>query len=314
MKSPPFIMLSSRYRILKKRLHPLTKEFGLTLYVLRKSLLAMIGASIVFMFIFIAIFGSLISPYDPNEIDISFRFSAPTREHPLGTDKLGRDVFSRILCGARYSIRAGLVVLAIAVPAGIVLGGIAGLLGGWIDEVIMRITDVFLSFPPLILAMAFSAALGPSLFNAMMALSLVWWPLYTRLVRGQALAVRETLYVEAAISKGASRWTLIFRHILPNCLSPILVTFTLDMGWVITAAAALSFLGFGAQPPLSEWGRMVTDGRIYLFQAWWVSMFPGLAIALTVLGFNLLGDGIRDALDPKLRRITEVKWKEKIRF
>ena len=314
MKSPPFIMLSSRYRILKKRLHPLTKEFGLTLYVLRKSLLAMIGASIVFIFIFIAIFGSLISPYDPNEIDISFRFYAPTREHPLGTDKLGRDVFSRILCGARYSIRAGLVVLAIAVPAGIVLGGIAGLLGGWIDEVIMRITDVFLSFPPLILAMAFSAALGPSLFNAMMALSLVWWPLYTRLVRGQALAVRETLYVEAAISKGASRWTLIFRHILPNCLSPILVTFTLDMGWVITAAAALSFLGFGAQPPLSEWGRMVTDGRIYLFQAWWVSMFPGLAIALTVLGFNLLGDGIRDALDPKLRRITEVKWKEKIRF
>jgi len=314
VKSPPFIMLSSRYRILKKRLHPLTKEFGLTLYVLRKSLLAMIGASIVFIFIFIAIFGSLISPYDPNEIDISFRFYAPTREHPLGTDKLGRDVFSRILCGARYSIRAGLVVLAIAVPAGIVLGGIAGLLGGWIDEVIMRITDVFLSFPPLILAMAFSAALGPSLFNAMMALSLVWWPLYTRLVRGQALAVRETLYVEAAISKGASRWTLIFRHILPNCLSPILVTFTLDMGWVITAAAALSFLGFGAQPPLSEWGRMVTDGRIYLFQAWWVSMFPGLAIALTVLGFNLLGDGIRDALDPKLRRITEVKWKEKIRF
>jgi peptide/nickel transport system permease protein len=312
MKAPPFTLLSSRYRILKKRLHPLTKEFGLTLYVLRKSLLAVIGATIVALFIFIAIFGNLIAPYDPNEIDIVARFSTPTREHLLGTDKLGRDVFSRILVGARYSIRSGLVVLAIAVPTGIILGGIAGLFGGWIDETIMRITDVFLAFPYLILAMSFSAALGPSLFNAMLALSLVWWPLYTRLVRGQALAVRETAYVEAATSKGASKWNLIFKHILPNCLSPILVTFTLDMGWIITAAAALSFLGFGAQPPLSEWGRMVSDGRQYLFQAWWVSLFPGFAIALTVLGFNLLGDGIRDALDPKLRRITEVKWKKKI--
>ncbi|MBA7690218.1 hypothetical protein ES703_98742 [subsurface metagenome] len=293
MKLPPFILLSSRYRILKKRLHPLTKEFGLTLYVLRKSLLAVIGASIVAIFIFIAIFGHLIAPYEPNEIDIVSRFSTPTGAHPLGTDKLGRDVLSRILCGARYSIRAGLLVLAIAVPTGIILGGIAGLFGGWIDEVIMRVTDVFLAFPSLILAMSFSAALGPGLFNAMLALSIVWWPLYTRLVRGQALSIRESLYVEAARSKGASRWNLIFRHILPNCLSPILVTFTLDMGWIITAAAALSFLGFGAQPPLSEWGRMVSDGRIFLFQAWWVSIFPGCAIALTVLGFNLLGDGIR---------------------
>ena len=313
MKAPPVILLSSRYRILKKRLHPLTKEFGLTLYVLRKSLLAVIGAVIVALFIFIAIFGDLLAPYDPNEIDIAGRFSTPTREHLLGTDKLGRDVFSRILVGARYSIRSGIIVLAIAVPTGIILGGIAGLFGGWLDEMIMRITDVFLAFPYLILAMSFSAALGPSLFNAMLALSLVWWPLYTRLVRGQALAVRETAYVEAATSKGASKWNLIFKHILPNCLSPILVTFTLDMGWIITAAAALSFLGFGAQPPLSEWGRMVSDGRQYLFQAWWVSLFPGFAIALTVLGFNLLGDGIRDALDPKLRRITEVKWKKRIR-
>jgi peptide/nickel transport system permease protein len=312
MKAYPLILLSSRYRILKKRLHPLTKEFGLTLYVLRKSLLAVIGAAIVALFIFISIFGHLITPYEPNEVDIVSRFSPPSKEHLLGTDKLGRDVFSRILYGARYSIRSGLLVLVIAVPTGIILGGIAGLFGGWLDELIMRVTDVFLAFPYLILAMAFSAALGPSLFNAMLALSLVWWPLYTRLVRGQALAVRENAYVEAAISKGAGKWSLIFKHILPNCLSPILVTFTLDMGWIITAAAALSFLGFGAQPPLSEWGRMVSDGRIFLFQAWWVSIFPGLAIALTVLGFNLLGDGIRDALDPKLRRITEIKWKKKV--
>jgi len=183
--------------------------------------------------------------------------------------------------------------------------------GGWIDEVIMRFTDIFLAFPSLVLAMSFSAALGPSLFNAMIALSIVWWPMYARLVRGQALAIRESSYVEAARSRGASRWHIMFKHILPNCLSPILVTLTLDMGWVITAAAALSFLGFGAQPPLPEWGRMVSDGRIYMLRAWWVSAFPGVGIVFTVLGFNLLGDGIRDSLDPKLRRLTEVKWKRK---
>jgi len=199
----------------------------------------------------------------------------------------------------------------IAVPIGVLLGGIAGLFGGWRDEVIMRFTDVFLAFPSLILAMSFSAALGPSLFNAMIALSIVWWPMYTRLIRGQALSVRETDYVEAARSRGAGNWYLVRRHILPNCLSPILVTFTLDMGWIITATAALSFLGFGAQPPMPEWGRMISDGRIYMLQAWWVSVFPGLGIVMTVLGFNLLGDGIRDALDPKLRRITEVKWKQR---
>lgn len=304
----------SRYRLLKRRMKPSLKELGLTLYVLRKSLLAVVGSFIVVAFIFIAIFGSYIAPYDPYETDIANRFLPPSPSHLLGTDKLGRDVLSRVLDGAGYSAKAGLAVLAIAVPIGIILGGIAGLFGGWIDELIMRITDVFLAFPYLILAMAFSAALGPTLENAMLALSLVWWPLYTRLVRGQALSVRESTYVEAAKSRGASRISIMFRHILPNCLSPILVTFTLDMGAIILATAALSFLGFGAQPPLPEWGRMVSGGRIYLFQAWWVPMFPGLAIALTVLGFNLLGDGIRDALDPKLRRLTEVKWRKRIGF
>ncbi len=308
------LALYSRYRLLKKRMKPSIKELGLTLYVLRKSLLAAVGSFIVATFIFIAIFGSYIAPYDPYETDIANRFLSPSPSHLLGTDKLGRDILSRMLHGARYSVRAGLSVLAIAVPIGILLGGIAGLFGGWIDEVVMRTTDVFLAFPYLILAMSFSAALGPSLVNAMMALSIVWWPLYTRVVRGQALSVRESTYVEAARSRGASRFSIMFRHILPNCLSPILVTFTLDMGAIITATAALSFLGFGAQPPLPEWGRMVSDGRRYLLQAWWVSMFPGFAIALTVLGFNLLGDGVRDALDPKLRRLTEVKWRKRIGF
>ena len=299
----------SRYRLFKRRLHPITKEFGLTLYVLRKSKLAVLGALVISIFLFLALFGAKLAPYDPLGVDIANRFITPCAEHPFGTDKIGRDVLSRMMSGAQYSVRAGLVVLAISLPVGVILGGIAGMYGGWVDETIMRVTDVFLAFPSLILAMAFSAALGPSLFNAMMALSVVWWPYYTRLIRGQALSVRETSYVEAARSRGASNWHIMIRHILPNCFSAVLVTLTLDMGLIVIATAALSFLGFGAQPPIPEWGRMVSDGRIYLMQAWWVTVFPGMAIAFTVLGFNLLGDGIRDALDPKLRRLTEVKWK-----
>lgn len=309
MRIPESLRPGARYRLIQKRLHPITKEFGLTFYVLRRSPLAVAGALIVAAFLFLAVFGSRIAPYNPVEVNIAERFQPPSAAHPFGTDKMGWDVLSRLLAGAQHSIRAGAVVLAISVPLGVLLGAIAGLFGGWIDEVIMRFTDIFLAFPSLILAMAFSAALGPSLFNAMIALSIVWWPIYARLVRGQALSVRETSFVEAARSRGASNWHIVFRHILPNCLSPILVTLTLDMGWIITAAASLSFLGFGAQLPTPEWGRMVSDGRIYMLQAPWVSLFPGLGIVLTVLGFNLLGDGIRDALDPKLRRLTEVKWK-----
>lgn len=299
----------TRYGLLKRRTKPMIKEFGLTFYVIRKSPLAVAGGIVVFIFLFMAVFGKYVAPYDPYETDIANRFKSPSLEHFCGTDKLGRDVFSRLLHGARYSLKVGIVVLVIATPLGIILGGVAGLLGGWFDELIMRITDIFLAFPYLLLAMAFCAALGPSLDNAMVAISLVWWPLYTRLIRGQALSVRENAYIEAARSMGEGRMTIILRHLLPNCLSPVLVTFTLDLGAIVLATAALSFLGFGAQPPLPEWGRMISDGRIYMFQAWWVPTFPGLAIALTVLGFNLLGDGIRDALDPKLRRVIEVEAK-----
>jgi peptide/nickel transport system permease protein len=283
------------------------KELGLTLYVIRKSPLAVAGGIVVFIFIFIAIFGQYLAPYDPIETDIENQFLPPSPEHLCGTDKVGRDVFSRLLCGARYSMKVGIVVLTISTPIGVILGGVAGLLGGWFDELIMRITDVFLAFPYLLLAMAVSAALGPSLDNAMLAISIVWWPPYTRLIRGQALSVRESAYIDAAKSMGEGRLAIIWRHLLPNCLSPVLITLTLDMGAVILATAALSFLGFGAQPPAPEWGRMISDGRLYLFRAWWISTFSGLAIALTVLGFNLLGDGIRDALDPKLRRVIEVE-------
>lgn len=297
----------TRYSLLKRRMKPMIKELGLTLYVIRKSPLAVVGGIVVLIFLFMAVFGKYIAPYDPIEADIANRFQPPSLEHFCGTDKLGRDVFSRLLVGARYSMKVGIVVLAVSTPIGIILGGVAGLLGGWFDELIMRITDIFLAFPYLLLAMAVSAALGPSLENAMLAISIVWWPPYTRLIRGQALSVRESAYIDAARSMGEGRLTIIWRHLLPNCLSPVLITLTLDMGAVVLATAALSFLGFGAQPPLPEWGRMISDGRIYLFQAWWVSTFSGLAIALTVLGFNLLGDGIRDALDPKLRRVIEVE-------
>lgn len=301
--------IKTRYSLFKRRIRPMLKEFGLTLYVIRKSPLAVAGGVVVFIFLFIAVFGKYIAPYDPVEANIPEQFQPPSWEHLCGTDKLGRDVFSRLLCGARYSVWVGIVVLTVSTPIGVLLGGVAGLLGGWFDELIMRITDVFLAFPYLLLAMAVSAALGPSLENAMLAISIVWWPPYTRLIRGQALSVRESAYIDAAKSMGEGRLSIIWHHLLPNCLSPVLITLTLDMGAVVLATAALSFLGFGAQPPLPEWGRMISDGRIYLFQAWWVSTFSGLAIALTVLGFNLLGDGIRDALDPKLRRVIEVEHK-----
>lgn len=301
--------IKGRYSLLRRRIKPMLKEFGLTFYVIRKSPLAVAGGVVVVAFLLMAAFGKYVTPYDPIETEIANRFQSPSLEHWCGTDKLGRDVFSQILYGARYSLKVGIFVLIIAVPLGVFLGGVAGLLGGWFDELIMRVTDIFLAFPYLLLAMSFSAALGPSLENAMIALSLVWWPPYTRLIRGQALSVRESAYIEAAHSMGEGRLSIIWKHLLPNCLSPVLVTFTLDMGAIVLATAALSFLGFGAQPPLPEWGRLISDGRIYLFQAWWVPTFPGLAIAATVLGFNLLGDGIRDALDPKLRRIIEVEHK-----
>jgi len=253
------------------------------------------------------VLGDFLAPYKPLAVDITNRLQPPSVQHFFGTDEFGRDVFSRLLSGAKYSIQTGVVVLAIAIPLGSILGAIAGYFGGKYDEVIMRITDVFLAFPSLILAMAVSAALGPSLQNVMLSLIVVWWPAYARLVRGQALSVRENAYIEAARSMGASRVRIIFQHILPNSISPVIVRATLEMGMVIIWAAGLSFLGFGAQPPSPEWGRLITEGRIYIFQAWWITAFPGLAILLVVLGFNLLGDGLRDILDPKLRRVIEVR-------
>jgi len=215
---------------------------------------------------------------------------------------LGRDILSRVLYGAQISLRiAGLVAL-IAGVSGSVIGLVCGYFGGLLDEVLMRITDVFMAFPQLVLAMAISSALGPSLENAIIAISLTEWTVFARLARSRALAIREETYVEAARAVGAGKLRILFRHILPLSLSPLVVQVSLEMGGIIRTAASLGFLGLGAQPPTPEWGVMVTAGRNYLPGQWWVSTFPGLAIFLAILGFNLLGDGIRDLLDPRLRR------------
>jgi peptide/nickel transport system permease protein len=207
-----------------------------------------------------------------------------------------------VIYGTQISLKICLMVVLTATLIGIFLGGIAGYFGGKIDEIVMRVTDVFLSIPYLILAIAVGAALGRSIENIMMALIVVWWPQYARLLRGQVLSIRENQYVEAAKSVGANSWRILFRHVIPNSFAPLLVQITLDLGAVLLVAAGLSFIGLGAPPGTAEWGLMISSGRMFMFHAWWYVTFPGLAIVITVLGFNLLGDGIRDITDPKLRR------------
>ncbi len=220
---------------------------------------------------------------------------APSAEHPFGTDHLGRDLYARVLFGGRTALALGLLVVAVAVAVGVPLGAIAGYFGGWIDEVIMRLTDVFLAFPPLLLAIFIASALGASLTNAALAIAFTWWPWYTRLVRAQVVALRDRPFVEAARVMGVNDLVIIGRHILPNTLSPVIVQATLDLGSAILTGAALSFLGLGVQPPTADWGQMVSNGRLYFPDRWWYVTFPGLAIFLSTLAFNLLGDSVQDA-------------------
>ncbi|NTW03144.1 MAG: ABC transporter permease [Oscillochloris sp.] len=268
----------------------------------RKEQTAMIGLVIILFFVALAALAGLISPYPPLEQHISASLKAPSAEHLFGADKLGRDILSRILHGARISLFTGLSVVAMAAGLGTLVGTLAGYLGGWWDEAIMRITDIFFAFPSLILAMAIAGALGPSLQNALIAVAVVSWPVYARLVRGQVLVLREQEFVQAARAIGVGNIAIVLRHILPNTLSPLLVQASFDMGGTILAVSGLSFIGFGAQPPTPEWGVMISEGRNYITAQWWLSFFPAISMLLVVTGFNLVGDGLRDILDPRLNK------------
>jgi peptide/nickel transport system permease protein len=267
----------------------------------KASWLNVIGAILVALVLFCAAFGPMIVPHPPNAISLLARLKPPSAAHPMGTDELGRDLFSRVIAGARISIEVAAIILSISVVFGTLVGIVAGLLGGWVDEVLMRTTDLFLAFPALILAAAIAATLGPSLSHTVIALSTVYWPWYARLARGQVLSLREREYVVAARVAGASSGRIVLRELLPNVVPIVVVQATLDVGYAILFTSSLSFLGLGAQPPAPEWGAMMTDARDFLQQDWWYPTFPGLALGLTVLGFNLVGDGLRDWLDPRLR-------------
>lgn len=284
---------------------PRIRSFRESMYLLAKNKLSLIALIILLVLILAAIFAPLIIPYPgdiANDTNVSQQLQPPSAEHWMGTDELGRDIFSRVVYGARISLTAALAAVGLSLLIGIPLGAVAGSFGGWVDNVIMRITDIFLSFPPLLLAIAMVAILGSSLNNAVLAIALSWWPWYTRLIRGQAISVKERKFVQAAETIGTSRARIIFKHIIPNCISPVIVQASMDIGGVILTVASLSFLGLGAQLPTPEWGLMISTGRRFFPDSWWYCIFPGLAIFITVLCFNLLGDAIREILDPKTRK------------
>lgn len=261
--------------------------------------LVVVGLFIIAVFILSAIFAPLLVPYSPYEQSLVEGLRPPSAEHPFGQDKLGRDILSRVIFGARVSIWIGLITVGISALVGVILGSLAGYLGGMVDEVLMRLIDILLAFPGILLAIALMGVLGPSLNNIILALCIIGWVGYARLVRGQILSVRNFEFVTAAKALGADHWRIILRHILPNIMGPLTVQVTFGLAGIIIAEAGLSFLGLGTQPPTPSWGMMLNEGRQFLLIAPHLSVFPGLAIMLTVLGFNFVGDGLRDVLDPK---------------
>jgi peptide/nickel transport system permease protein len=270
---------------------------------LRKEPTAFAGLLLVLIFFGLALLAPIVSPFAPNAQDIiGAKLAPPSAKHWFGADILGRDMLSRMLYGARISVFVGLAVVAVAGTFGTLVGLFAGYRRGWIDEVVMRVTDIFFAFPPLILAMAIAGALGPSLTNALIAVVVVLWPVYARLVRGQVLVLREREFIQAAQTVGVHNGRLLLRHLLPNVMAPLLVQASFDMGSSILIIAGLSFIGFGAQPPTPEWGMMISDGRNYITTQWWLTAVPAAGILLLVAAFNLVGDGLRDILDPRLRR------------
>ncbi len=268
---------------------------------LRRNRLAMLGLGIVIVLIVMAIFADLIAPYDPlRGGDLrTARLLPPSWAHLMGTDDQARDIFSRIVHGSRLTLMVVAMVAVIATPIGLAVGTTAGYFGGWVDTVLMRITDIFLAFPRLILALAFVAALGPGIENAIIAIAITSWPPYARLARAETLTIRNTDYIDAIRLQGAGAPRIIWGHVVPLCMSSVIVRVTLDMAGIILTAAGLGFLGLGAQPPQPEWGAMIASGRRFLIDFWWVATMPGIAIFVVSLGFNLLGDGLRDVLDPK---------------
>jgi peptide/nickel transport system permease protein len=270
----------------------------------RANPLSMIGLTLLLIILVIAFVAPAVVPF-PEDAEGTMRaidrLKPPGAPYWFGTDNVGRDIFSRLLMGTGLALRVGLVIIILATAIGVTVGAVAGYTGGWVDDLLMRITDIFLTVPALVLAIAVTAALGKGMINVMIGISLVWWPGFARLTRSLVLGLREEAFVEAARSIGVSHRRILFQHILPNTLSPIIVKMSTDFGFAVLTAAALGFIGLGAQPPTPEWGAMINDGRDYFPDKWWVSTFPGMAIFLMVFSWNLLGDGVRDLLDPRAK-------------
>ncbi|WP_408006934.1 ABC transporter permease [Pseudalkalibacillus sp. A8] len=294
-KEQPFVITQTITQPKQSKL----KDF-FSILILNKA--AMVGAIIILFYIFIVLFAPLIAPYDPYEIKLENKLMPPSADHWMGTDDKGRDILSRILYGSRLSMGVGFAAVMFGAFFGIILGLVSGYYGKWIDSIIMRMMDVMLAFPGILLALAIISALGPSLINVTIAVGAFSVPLFARIVRGSTLEVKRLEYIDAIRCLGANDLTIIFKHVLPNILSPIIVQGTLRLATAILSAAGLSFLGLGAQPPSPEWGTMLSNGREFLFSAPYIALFPGLAISILVLGFNIFGDGLRDAFDPRMKK------------
>lgn len=280
-----------------------------TMETVLRNRLAVTGLVVLTVLVLVAIFADLIAPYGLNEQDIPNRLSGPSSEHWFGTDELGRDVFSRVVIASRVSLQVGFIAVGIALAAGVPMGLIAGYYGGGVDSTLMRLMDILFSIPAIVLAIAILAALGPGIINAMIAIGIVYTPIFARITRGSVLALRDAVFVRAARSVGATDTRILRTHILPNVIAPIIVQASLSLAFAILAEAALSFLGLGVQPPDPAWGRMLAEGRSFFRQAPWMAIFPGLAILITVMAFNFVGDGLRDALDPQQRSVIESRGK-----
>ncbi|ADK14274.1 ABC transporter permease [Clostridium ljungdahlii] len=279
-----------------------TKNNSIILYKIKKNPMTILGFSIIIIMALLAILAPYVTSYDPTKMNILDRFQAPSIKHLFGTDEVGRDILTRIIYGTRISLTTGISVVVTAGFIGAFIGSVCGYFGGYVDQIIMRLMDMVLAFPTLILAMVIAAILGSSLFNVMLAIAIVKIPVYVRLARGEALILKNNLYVKAANTFGLSNIYIILRHIIPNAITPIIIQITLDLGDTILLVATLGFLGLGAKPPTPEWGTMISTGFKYMLEQWWYPTFPGLAVFLASTGFNLIGDGLRDVLDPKSLR------------